>query len=361
MRPLSATECISPAIDRMKLVLFSPFRKGRTWKLCATANLGRYGTAFIPIPLLYLAALPAFAARIGTLAVVAICIGALFVTAIFAFFFYLFSRLEFANFDIVLNLGQFVAPAWRRHGRQSLKWTSFKLLLGTGVTLLCAAPIALVVRQAIPHLSELQMTPGQPPSPQFFAFMGAFYGVYFLFLIAFGLFYLVSSLLADFILPSLALENTTLGEAFRRMSALIRREPGAFGLYALLKVVLGLAGYLGATLVWEIGFSLLVLVVGGVFALIGFLLHAAGVSAAILTVVAVVLGVPLVLVLMYYTLFLVTGPVLMFLDAYSLYFLGGRYPLLGELLERSAPPAPPIRGAVQPAYAPPSGELGSGV
>ena len=44
------------------------------------------------------------------------------------------------------------------------------------------------------------------------------------------------------------------------------------------------------------------------------------------------------------------GPVFAYLDAYAHYYLGGRYPLLGNLLDLSAPlpPPSPVR-----AYTPP--------
>jgi hypothetical protein len=44
VRRLRATECISPVIDRSKLLLFPPFRKVRTWKLSATSYLCYLGT-----------------------------------------------------------------------------------------------------------------------------------------------------------------------------------------------------------------------------------------------------------------------------------------------------------------------------
>jgi len=59
MRLLSAAEAITPSIERTKAVLFQPFRKGRTWKLSATAYLGRASTIFLPFPLFYLFFLPA--------------------------------------------------------------------------------------------------------------------------------------------------------------------------------------------------------------------------------------------------------------------------------------------------------------
>jgi hypothetical protein len=49
-------------------------------------------------------------------------------------------------------------------------------------------------------------------------------------------------------------------------------------------------------------------------------------------------------------LILVIGPVLTFFEAYNLYFLAGRYPLLGEILE---PPFPTAGMSPLPNYPPP--------
>ena len=113
MTPLSATECITPAIARTKLILFTPFRKGRTWKLSATAYLAIAGQMFAPFPLFNLIYLPAVK-RTGTWAVYALIAAVLVFSVIYVVCFYLCSRIKFAYFDIVINRGEFVAPAWRK-------------------------------------------------------------------------------------------------------------------------------------------------------------------------------------------------------------------------------------------------------
>lgn len=338
MRPLSATECITPAIERTKLVLFSPFRMGRTWKLSATSYVCIMGTQYFPAPIVYLAFLPLAHRAGGMLAVTILCAVVLVFTALFTWIFHLCSRLQFAFFDIVVNRGELVAPAWRKYRPQSLRWTAFKLLAGTALTLVCAAPIVAYVRHLIPLFAVLKaIKPGQPPPVQFIA---AFYGGYAVFMLLFGLFFLISSLLADFILPSLALENTSLKEAFRRMAELIRREPGEFTIYVLLKLGLGLAAYMGSVIAWEIVFLLATVIVGGVVLLLGFLLHLIGIPKVILIVLGVLIAIAWYLFSLVYSLMLAIGPGLTFLEAYTLYFLGGRYPMLGDLLDQSTPSPP---------------------
>lgn len=340
MQILSALDAISPAFSRTKLVLFSPFRKGRTWKLAATAYLTMMSTIFVPyflVGLFFIGTVKQMGGSTAVVILVSVCVIA---TMVYLLVFYLCSQLRFAFFDIVLNRGEFIAPIWRKYSVQSIKWTGFKVVLGTLVTAAVAAPLAAWIRHMIPVFAALQIKPGQEQSPQFMEAIFSFYGALFVVEIGFGIFYLVSSLLGDFIVPSLALEGTTLAEAFKRLGKLIRHEPGQFTLYAVLKVGLALAGWMAQT----IAFYAVILVVGLVVALlaliVGFTLHALGVSSAVLGALGIALGVIVYLVLIFYVMFIAIGTVMTFLEAYSLYFLGGRYPMLGNLLDQSTPPKP---------------------
>jgi hypothetical protein len=122
------------------------------------------------------------------------------------------------------------------------------------------------------------------------------------------------------------------------MFALIRREPGEFAIYTLLKIGLSFAVYMGALIIWEIGFILITLILEVIFGIIGFVLHLIGVPTIVLIVLAVLIGIVWFVFVTGYTMMLMIGPIFTFLDAYTLYFLGGRYPMLGDLLDRSTPP-----------------------
>ena len=337
MRILSATDAISPAIARTKLVLFTPFRKGRTWKLGATAYLSFYGTIFLPFPLIYLFFLHAIKAHASAAVAVAALCGILAFTALCLWIFHLCSRLQFAFFDIVLNRGEFVAPAWRKYGPQSRRWTAVKAAAGTAVTLALGLPIAAYVRHLIPLMESIR--PDQPPPPEFMAAIFAGEGLIFL---GFGSLFLFSAVVSDFIVPSLALENTTIGEAFRRFFALVRNEAGQFSLYVLLKIGLALAGYMAQTIIFYIVVLIFVILLAIILGIGYLVLHALGVSVAIMIVLACLVGIPSYFILIFYVMFVLIGTVFTFLQAYTLYFLGGRYPLLGDLLDRSTPPSAPL-------------------
>jgi len=344
---LSALDAISPAFARTKLVLFTPLRKGRTWKLSATAYLATVGAVFLPFPLIYLGFLPMARKAGGSLAAWGLITGVLLLTALYVWIFHLCSRIRFAFFDIVLNRGEFVAPAWRKYGPQARKFTAFKILLGTIVTAVFAVPAAGYFYHFFSVISSIK--PGQEPPPElifglFAGYMLAYFGL--------GMFFFASTLLNDFIVPSLALEDTSLGEAFRRFGRFIRNEPGQFALYVLMKFVLGFAGYMGAIIAFEIVFLVAIAIIALIAFGIGFLLHMAGVSTVVLTVLGVILAVACYLFFLVYCLILVIGAVLTFLESYKLYFLSGRYPMLGELLDRSTPP--PTIYAPPPSYPAPN-------
>lgn len=325
--------------------------RGRTWKLCATGYLATAGNLFLPFPLVYLMFLPA-AHRAGEPFAVALITACTVFTAVFLFLFVLFSRLQFAFFEVVLNREQFIAPLWRKHRSVYASWTWLKVVAGFAITAAFALPIAAYGRSLLELMRSMSaLKPGQMPPPEFFVtFYGGFLGVYAIFI----LLYFLGSLGYDFIVPSLALESIPLGEAFRRFGRLVRAEPGQFALYCLLKIVLGFVGYMALNFALQIVMFLVFVVVGLVALLIGFLLHLVGVPTAVLIGLAIALGIVLFLVLLVYVMVIGLGSLLTFFESYSIYFLSGRYPLLGELLARSTPPPQPaVPQPWNPSYYPP--------
>ncbi len=344
MRPLSALDAISPAFSRTRLVLFTPFRRGRSWKLAATGYLTMAGILFFPFPLLYLVALP-FMGPVVLGFKTALVIGVVLLTALYIWLFHLCSRLGFAFLEIVLERGEFVAPAWRRHGPASRRWSACKIAFGSLAALALAPAIAAYLRHLIPEVARMAQHPDQAPA---FGFLMTFMSGYFLVAAGFLAFGVIIALANDFVVPSLALEQTTLGEAFRRFGRLLRQEPGQVALYAFLKFAFALVGYMAVNLAFEIAFLVVAILVGLVGWALGFALHSMGISIPVLVVLGAAVVVPAFMALAGYLLLLGVGTVATFLQAYLLYFLGGRYPLVSEALERSAA----VLGA--PANAPPA-------
>jgi hypothetical protein len=325
MRTLSASEAISPAIDRTKSVLFEPFQKGRSWKLAATAYLAVMGNVFLPTHLAFLG-MPRQPGMAGTNFLLFFLLFGVIVTVVMALFFYAGVRLQFVRFDIVLTRSKMVAPLWRKYAFCTWRWLGLKLVLSIAFLIICGAPMVALFRFFMAHTP----TPGQQPPPEF---VSSFLLAYMGFVLGIGALMLFASLLNDFVLPPVALENATVSEGLRRFFGLFRKEPGQLISYILFKAVLGIA----AAVAMEIGIILVELVAAiplGLIAFVGwFLLHSHGQIGQILIVAGSVVLALIFFVFIFYTTIGLFGCPVLFFQAYALYFLGGRYPLLGDLLE----------------------------
>ncbi|ADV84416.1 DUF7544 domain-containing protein [Terriglobus saanensis] len=142
-------------------------------------------------------------------------------------------------------------------------------------------------------------------------------------------------ILRDFVLPVLALEGSTIGFAWERAMNTLSAEPGEFALYFLLKIILSFILVIARVVVFIVGILILIipLILVGVVPAI-FLRHAGMAGTAIVALIALVLGLIYVAASIL-LLFAINGPITAFFTSWGLYFYGGRYPLLGEMLEPS--------------------------
>jgi len=347
MRPLSPTEAINPAIARTRAVLFQPFRLGRSWKLAFCAYLALCGSVFNPFPLFYLA-IPTPAGSGATFRYL-LWIGSIGGTALMLAVYYLGSRMQFVLFDYTLAPSPFIAPLWRRHGAHTWRWIGLKLAITIPLGVILFLPLYPLIRRLITLLPALAR-PGQPPD---LSVLTAILPVYLVLLAAVSLLFLVGSILSDFILPPLALEDVSVAESLRRFGALCQQEPLSLLGYVALRILLALAGFIlqyAATLITMLllGLVLGAIAVAGWFALHTFvprtLLVAGGLVLYLVSVVCFI-----------YIQLLTFGALIIFLRAYSLFFLGGRYPSLGGRLEPLSPhPPPPPLSSTLAAPPPPS-------
>ncbi len=342
MRPLSSIEAISPAVTRTRTVLFQPFRLGRSWKLAFCAYIALCGSLFIPFP-----AFPLLLPRhpsVGLPFTLLLWIGSILFCAVMFAFYYLGSRMQFVLFDFVISPSPRIAPLWRRHGARTWRWIGLKLAITLPISMAVLVPLYPIIKRLI-TLFPTPQTPPQSPDPRLIVTFFSFYAVL---LVAMCLLFLIASILSDFILPSLALEeNTSATEALRRLGALCRHEPLTCIGYVAMRVLLAIVGFMlqyAATLIAMlfIGLILGAVAVAGWFALHTFAPH------LLLVIGGVALYIVFVICLFYVQLG-TFGVLIIFFRAYSLYFLGGRYPLLGDLLDPQLPPSiapPPLLSAL---------------
>jgi hypothetical protein len=332
MRPLSPSECITPAIERTKSLLFRPFQWRPFLKLTAVAFFAEIGGGSFSgsspgqhsgIP----GASPASQAII-----LAVLLGVFFIALVIGLIMlYVGSRLQLVLLEVAATRQTTIGPIWRKYSRLTWRWLGLKLLffLLCGLVLLAAlAPVMISMFRNMP--------PGdQPPAAAFFSHIVLFISAVFLIVLVVGSAYL---LLRDLVLPFLALENLSISNALSRFRAVVTAAPGEIALYVLLRFVLSLVAAIGAEIL--IALTLLVSLIP--FAIIGGLLwlalHHAGPAGTAALIAAAIVGGIVLLVWMACVCIGLVGTVFVFTQSYALYFLGGRYPLLGNIIE--PPPFP---------------------
>ncbi len=356
MRPLSAIDAISPAWNHTSSLLLTP----RSWRLllkigavAVFAGLG--GGSFnmgLP-PNHHISHLPSMQPLFTAAMIVgALALGLLF-SIIGLVLLYLGSRLQFVLFEVLLTRRTFIAPIWARYGAVTWRWVGLKILFAI-TALLCMSPI--LVPAAIYLVKNIIATSnGSQPNPLVFVPAMA------LSVAAIAIAVLVISAiwvwLSDFGLPSIALEDTSIAETVRRVIALVRAEVGQSILYLLMRLVLSVAcGFIA-----EIGVGIAAFVAlipaGAIGGMLWLVLHNAGIAGKVIMITGWVLLAIAFVVLIICAAIMALGYVHSFIKTYSLYFLGGRYPRLGEYLDQYAMVAPapsPYYPHSTPPYAPPS-------
>jgi hypothetical protein len=351
MHVFSAADAIAPAITRTNRFLFHPFRLGTFLKLSLVAvitegmtgnlnsshyNPGTHGGTPGAIPPMN------FPGGWLGLALLVIAI----TVPIMLLIFYLITRLRFAYFHCLVYQVKQIAPAWRLYREQAMRF--FILNIGVGFAFL-----AVLVLCALPFVSGfIKFFHDMHQGSQFD--FGGFFSLFLpllLVVVALGLLGWASDvILRDLMLPHMALENATVGEAWGSVSARIGAEPGAFALYGFLRLVLPIVAMFAVFFVLAIPVLVIAVVMGGsVAGLTALVVNTTGFAKVLLITlesIVVLLGVG---VGVFLGLF-VGGPVATGVRMYTLVFYGSRYQLLGDLLYPSAPPQPSTGPAVAPSW-----------
>jgi hypothetical protein len=343
MQRLNAIDAISPAFTRTHELLFKPYRIGRSWKLAASSYLAMAGAIFFPVPLLAFAipSLPQNEPSARILALMIIGFYSLFVFVIF----YLGLRMSFVTFEMIVTRQVFIAPMWRRYSSRVWPWIGLKVVVGTLLSVAMLPLFISIGRGLFEFIKSVpQMPKGSAPDPAIVNamlqhIMGFYAGIMLFFLVL----KLASTLLDDFVKPFFQLEPISLTTAIQRGFALFSGDLLNCLGYVALKYILAVVGYAMQSIAAQICMIPIALVGGIAVALGVAVMHHGGAVATLIVISGwVILGGAAVVALFYVSLG-AAGYIFMLLDAYSIYFLGGRYPLLGNLLEPGpgAPFTPP--------------------
>jgi MFS family permease len=370
--PVSAVDCVQPALQHTREQLFTRFQFGQWSRLalvgilaaelhvggCNTGNLnGRWPRIpqKNPSDLLPTASLPfnwppANPAQISEhlSQFIGLILLGLAVAMVLGFvFMYINSVFRFILFDSVLHKHCSISRGWnkwhRAGGRFFLWQLVFQFAFWLFLLFLIAVPLAVVfaagwVTNPREHIGPLAL-------------------IVIMFLGAFAIFILLAAavqvLAKDFLVPLMALDNLDFADGWHRLLAVIEPEKGRFAIYLLLKLVLSIAAAILFGLIAIV--PVLFVAVPGVVAVIAG--KAAGMGWNVTTVsLAIILGTMLALLLVY-LIALVCVPATVFFPAYALHFFASRYPNLNALLNPAptppAPELPPVPQSPPPFEAPP--------
>jgi hypothetical protein len=342
----SAAQAISPAIERTRRLLFSPFQWGTFLKLCAIAvftegfggnynfsNLGHsssHPAASSPsLPNTAFAWTPGWIALIAAIVLAGLLLGFLIL--------YLITRLRFALFHCLVFQTREILPGWRLYREQANRFFFLNLIAGLVflfLIVLAAAPFALGIFRIVSsahrggHLNIASLLSLALPL------------LAVLLLVALAAIAL-DIVLRDFMLPHYALEDASAGEAWAQVRTYFAAEKGAFVLYGVLRILLPISAMFALIMALAIP----MLIVLGIFVVLFAAVH--GVSDMNGTLGGIMLGSVLKVVLgaaaLALTLLLAIclgGPLCLWVRNFALTFYGGRYGMLGDAL--FPPPPPPL-------------------
>jgi hypothetical protein len=350
--PISAIDAISPAFQHTKQQLLQPFRAAQWAKLALVGflagelssggcNGGNFhmpsqtggGQRFVD------SGLPNFdpmmlVPLLGLLIVIAIVFWILFL--------YVSSVMRFVLFDSVIAKRCEIALYWgRRHGaglRYFVWQLLFLLAMVAGLTILVGIPAAFA------------LAAGWFKDPRQHAVPLILIGILVFFVVlSFMVFALVVHVLTkDFVVPTMALENFSAVEGWRRLWPMLKAEKGSYAGYIGMKIVMSLGAAVVVGIITFIVLLIFLIPVGGFSVIAVMAGKTAGLTWNLYTItLAVVVGC-VVLAVLLYIVSLISVPAIVFFPAYSIYFFASRYPALDALLRPPPQMVPPILPVIPP-------------
>jgi hypothetical protein len=339
MHAMSAADAISPAVLRTKDFLFRPFRWGTFLKLGLVALIteglgsnfnsssrskggGGGGSSSSGGPMNFsLADIPPIRIAEGVAAILLVCV-------IAAVIFYLITRLRFAFFHCLVHNTKLIRPGWELYKEQASRF--FWLNIGVGVCFLL-----LVGLIAIPFAAGFwrvfhDMPPGGHPNiPMLLGLILPLLPIMFLLVVTAVA---LDIILRDWMLPHIALEDASAGEAWSSVWARISAEKGQFFVYAILRLILPIVASIAIFMILLIPGLVLAAAVAGVE--LG--IHSAFANSTGSAVAAgVMLQVFFGLVALGFAVLAsicLGGPLSTGTREYAILFYAGRYKVLGDLL-----------------------------
>jgi hypothetical protein len=359
--PVSAVDCVQPAIQHTREQLFRPLRFGQWSRLALVgilaAELGSGGCSFHnfnPISpgqrRTHGMAAPPFShinpshfdpARIAQFLGLIIAL-ILVATVLFFIFLYLNSVFRFILFDSVLQKRCSISEGWQRWHRAGRRFFLWQIVFMVAEFLVLGVMIGvpLAMAAALGWFHDFHQHIGRTVFGAFLLIC-----IVLVFILAAAV---IKVLAKDFLVPIMALEEVDFADGWSRLLTLIRPEPGKYAVYLLLKIVLAIAAAILFGILAIIPSVALIApaVVAGIAA------YHAGITWNVTTVSLAVICGSMLLAVLIYVIALVNVPATVFFPAYSIYFFAAHYPRLDALLN-PPPPVPEMPPMVESPPEPP--------
>jgi len=252
--------------------------------------------------------------------------------------FYLITRLRFAFFHCLVNNTTEIRPGWWLYREQAMRF--FWLNVAVGFCFLTAVvAIAIPFVKGFVRLFQESQQGGQFDVGLLLSLILPLIPIIALLALS-GV--VTDLILRDCMLPHIALDDASAGEAWSAVWANIMAEKKQFFVYALLRVVLPFIASIALFIILAIPGLILI----GAGAALEYGLHSAfadatGAAAVVGILIQVFFGVVAFGFVLLASICL-GGPVSTAVREYALLFYGGRYPALGNLLSPPHPASQPI-------------------
>ena len=361
MQPISAVDAVAPAIERTKQFFFRPFKWSTFLKLglvaIITEGIGRnvhspeshggnaagQGSGAISqfhMPGNLTSGGWPFHLSPQSVVVIAAAVLLAFLIAIVVF--YLITRLRFAYFNCLIHNTKEIGPGWRIYSDRASRFFWLNIVVGIcfmGLLVLAGLPFAAGFWRVF-HDSQ----------------QGGHFDVWKLLSLIFPLIpvlillilggLLTDLILRDLMMPHIALDNATAGEAWRQVRARIKAEQRQFLVYAILRLILPTIAAFGLFILM----FLPGLMLAGSLAAIEWGVHsmfanATGASWLVGVALEVFFGV-IAFGFALLAAICLGGPLSTGIREYALIFYGSRYKALGDILYPLPTPAGGATGAV---------------
>jgi hypothetical protein len=348
-KPLSAIDCVSPALAQTKNQLFAPFRSQRWLRLAVVCILtgefaggGGGGGGNFRYPVSHGKGdkgLMAFS-HVDWSKILPwlpwILAGVVLIFLLIFIWSYVSAVFRFVLFDSVLNDRCEFKGSWRRWEPRGRSYFYWHLVL-SGISL-----VALSLTLGVPVLIAWRMGLFHHPGEHLAALILGGVALFF-FLIAFVVVGAVIGLFAkDFCIPIMAMEEVGIVDAWRRLLPMLAAEKLAFAFYVLMKIVLAIANAIIVGMATIVLVIVLIIPLGIAGVIIFFVGKAMGLTFSIATICVLAAAGCILLACFLYLLALLNTPSMVFFQSYVLHFIGSRYPAVGTILFPPAPETPPL-------------------